>query len=82
MMDSNTEPRSRRYAPVGSLNLGTEALMPDPEFHVVGFKASLSVEKDSDVDSELARSPPVTAKGRRRCRRKVAAGVGEGSPET
>ena len=41
MMDSNTEPRSRRYAPVGSLNLGTEALKPDPEFPVVGFKASL-----------------------------------------
>ena len=74
LMDSNTEPRSRRYAPVGSLNLGTEALMPDPEFPVVGFKASISVEKDSDVDSE--RSPPVSAKGRRRCRRRVAENVG------
>ena len=46
MMDSNTEPRSRRYAPVGSLNLGTEASKPDPEFPVVGFKASLSVGKE------------------------------------
>ena len=64
MMDSNTEPRSRRYAPVGSLNLGTEALKPDPEFPVVGLQASLSVEEDSDVDSE--RSPPVSAKGRRK----------------
>ena len=41
MMDSNTEPRSRRYAPVGSLNLGTEASKPDPEFLDVGFKASV-----------------------------------------
>ena len=41
MMDSNTEPRSRLYAPVGSLNLGTEASKPDPEFLDVGFKASV-----------------------------------------
>jgi hypothetical protein len=46
MMDSNTEPRSRRYAPVGSLNLGTEALKPDPEFPVVGFKLHSQLKRN------------------------------------
>ena len=58
--------------PPDYVNLGTEALKPDPEFPVVGFK----------LHSQLKRIRTLTAKGRRRCWRKVAAGVGEGSPET